>query len=97
MTAAGNNAVGYITGSFTDDGFGNWQIIPMTQVGTTRTYTFSTNLSYGQTVEYYYLSDNEWSARETVPQNLQVIWNDRGYTVPNNSTPVVLNNTWVNP
>jgi arabinogalactan endo-1,4-beta-galactosidase len=97
MSAAGSDAKGYITGDFTDNGFGTWQIIPMNQVGSTTTYTFSTNLAYGQTVEYYYLSDSTWTSRETVPQNLQAIWNDRGYTLPSGSTSVTLNDVWVNP
>jgi len=97
MTAAGSDAKGYITGDFTNDGFGNWQIIPMTQVGSTNTYTFSTYLSYGQTVEYYYLSDSTWTARETVPEALQKIWSDRGYTLPSGTSNVTLSDTWVNP
>lgn len=69
----------------------------MTQVGTSNTYTFSTHLAYGQTVEYYYLSDSTWTARETVPADLQMIWNDRGYTLPVGTTSVTLNDTWVTP
>ena len=97
MTAAGSSARGYITGDFTDNGFGTWQIIPMNQVGTSNVYTFSTYLSHGQTVEYFYLSDSTWTARETVPDSLQVIWNDRGYTLPNGTDSVTINNIWVNP
>lgn len=97
MSAAGSGAKGYITGDFTNDGFGNWQIVPMTQVGSTNIYTFSTHLSYGQTVEYYYLSDSTWTARETVPEELQQIWSDRGYTLPTGTQNVKLNDTWVNP
>ncbi len=97
MTAAGSSAKGYITGDFTDNGFGTWQIIPMNQVGTSNVYKFSTYLSHGQTVEYFYLSDSTWTARETVPDSLQVIWNDRGYTLPNGTDSVTINNIWVNP
>ena len=97
MTAAGSSAKGYITGEFTDNGFGTWQIIPMDRVGTSNTYTFSTYLSYNQSVAYFYLSDSTWTARETVPVNLRVYWNDRGYTLPYGTTTVTLNDTWVNP
>lgn len=97
MSAAGSEAKGYITGDFTDDGFGNWQIIPMSQVGSTNTYTFSTHLAYGQSVTYYYLSDSVWTARETVPEDLQVKWSDRGYTLPSGTESVTLSDTWVNP
>ncbi|MBM6992541.1 MAG: glycosyl hydrolase 53 family protein [Prevotella sp.] len=97
MTAAGESAKGYITGDFTTNGFGNWQIIPMTQVGSTRKYTFSSYLSHGQTVEYFYLSDSAWTARETVPESKRVIWNDRGYTLSAGTESDTLNDTWVNP
>lgn len=97
MTEAGEGAKGYITGDFTDDGFGNWQIIPMEQIGATNRYTFSTHLAFGQTIAYYYLNDSTWTARETVPEELQVIWNDRGYTLSADSVEVTLNDVWVNP
>lgn len=97
MTAAGSSVKGYITGDFTDNGFGTWQIIPMTQVGTSNMYTFSTYLKKGQTVEYFYLSDSTWTARETVPDSLQMIWSDRGYTLPVGTDSITINNTWVNP
>lgn len=96
MTSAGANAKGYITGNFTDDGYGNWQIIPMNRVGNSNTYTFSTNLSFNQTVEYYYLSDSTWKSREIVPESSRVIWNDRGYTVPSGTTSITLHDIWIN-
>lgn len=96
MSEAGDTAKGYITGDFTDNGFGTWQIIPMNQVGTTNRYTFSTYLSKGQTVEYFYLSDSTWASREVVPDSLKVFWNDRGYTVSSNKDSITLNDIWVN-
>ena len=58
MSNAGSSAKGYITGEFTADANGNWQIFPMKQVGSSSTYTFTTHLSQGQTGAYYYLSDS---------------------------------------
>lgn len=72
----------YITGSFLDDGFDHWQIVPMKRVGSTSTFTFTTYLSYSQTVEYYYLSDSTWRAKEDVPQRFRRYNGYRGYTLP---------------
>lgn len=96
MSATGSNAKGYIAGTFTDNGFGTWQIMPMNRVGNTNTYTFSTYLAYNQTVQYFYLNDSTWNAKETVPENRRVNPNDRGYTLPNGTKSATINDTWVN-
>ena len=94
MSAA--NAPGYITGEFTADAYGNWQIIPMIQVGNSSIYTFKTYLTQGQSGAYYYLKDDDWSARETVPEDQQLIWNDRKYDITTTGLTQTISNTWVN-
>lgn len=96
MSNAGSSAKGYITGEFTADANGNWQIFPMKQVGSSSTYTFTTHLSQGQTGAYYYLSDSVWTARETVPENLQGKWNDRLYQASSTEKEQIISNTWSN-
>lgn len=64
MSGAGKGKKGYITGSFTDDGTGEWQIVPMERVDETDVYKFSIYMSYSQNIEYYYLSDTTWTSKE---------------------------------
>ncbi len=64
MSGAGEGRKGYIAGSFTDNGAGEWQILPMEQVDNTDVYSFTTYLSYSQCTEYYYLSDTTWVSKE---------------------------------
>ena len=65
MSGAGDGKKGYITGSFTDDGTGEWQIVPMERVDETDVYKFSIYMSYSQNIEYYYLSDTTWTSKES--------------------------------
>lgn len=66
------SAKAYITVDFTDDGFGHWQIIPMTQAEEGSTiYYFDTYLSRNQTGKFYFLSDSTWTGRETINGVLQ--------------------------
>lgn len=71
----------FITGDFTKDGSGNWQFFPMKQVGSSTIYTFRTFLNPGQTGAYYFLNDDDWGSRETVPVGCQAVWSDRGYSI----------------
>lgn len=96
MTSAGSDAKGYITGEFTADADGNWQIFPMNQVDGGNTYTFTTHLTQGQTGAYYFLSDSVWTARETVPEAQQGKWDDRLYEVSTTNTTQVISNSWSN-
>ena len=67
MWNAGSDAKGYVTGDFTDDGFGNWQIIPMKQAAEgSSIYYFDTYLCKNQTGRYYFLSDPTWTGREYI-------------------------------
>lgn len=83
MWNAGNGAKGYVTGDFTDDGFGNWQIVPMKQAAQgSSIYYLDTYLRRGQTGRYYFLSDSVWSSRETFNGVLQ----DRNYNISTTGT-----------
>lgn len=64
MSGAGDGKRAYITGSMTDDGTGEWQIVPMERVDNTNVYEFTTYMSYNQNIEYYYLSDTTWTSKE---------------------------------
>lgn len=94
MTNAGSDAKGYITGEFTTNDDGNWQIIPMKQEGTSNIYQFTTYLTQGQSGGYYYLSDSTWTARETVPAESQGSWNDRLYQITTSGTIQAISNVW---
>lgn len=78
MYGAGSTAKGYITGDFTDDGFGHWQIIPMHQAaeGSTK-YYLDTYLCRNQTGQFYFLSDSTWNSRESINGSVQ----DRYYNI----------------
>lgn len=94
MTNAGNNAVGYITGDFTADNYGNWQIIPMKRVGSSNVYAFTTYLCQGQEGAFYFLNGDDWSSREIVPVESQESWNDRMYHITNSSHSQNINIVW---
>ncbi len=77
----------YITGSWTGE---NWQILPMADEKDT-TFSYFTYLSTGDTIAYYFLNDNDWEARETVPAECALMWNtDRKIIIPENDTIVAL-------
>ena len=78
MYEVGSSAKGYVTGDFTDDGFGHWQIIPMHQAaeGSTK-YYLNTYLCRNQTGKFYFLSDSTWSSREVINGSVQ----DRFYHI----------------
>lgn len=78
MYEVGSSAKGYVTGDFTDDGFGHWQIIPMHQAaeGSTK-YYLNTYLCHNQTGKFYFLSDSTWSSREVINGSVQ----DRCYHI----------------
>ncbi|SMO50075.1 glycosyl hydrolase 53 family protein [Gracilimonas mengyeensis] len=89
MTDAGvdySNGV-YVTGTFTaDEGGGNWSIIPMTeqQEGI---FSYQTELEIGDSGAYYFLSGNDWNARETVPDACADMYDsDRGYNITEDDT-----------
>lgn len=96
MSTAGASCKGYITGEFTATDDGIWQIFPMSQVGSSTTYTFTTYLQQGQTGAYYFLSDSVWTARETVPESKQGKWNDRLYSITTSDSVQAISETFSN-
>lgn len=83
MWEAGSDKKGYITGDFTDDGFGNWQIIPMKQAEEgSSTYYFDTYLCRNQSGRYYFLSDSTWTSQEYINGWQQ----DRTYNISTSDT-----------
>lgn len=82
----------FITGAMTASNGENWQIIPMTNEGN-GVYVTSFSLFPEQEGAYYYLSANDWAARETVPEECREWYDlDRGYVVPYQD--VTLRNVW---
>ena len=50
-------------------------------------YSYFTYLPTGDSGAFYFLNDNLWEARETVPQECATWWNtDRGYKIGQNDT-----------
>lgn len=81
----------YITGSMTSVN-GNWQIIPMTNVGN-GIYSATFQLMPKDTVPYYYLNANSWTSREVVPSVCATSYNtDRSYFV--DSKMLVVKDRW---
>lgn len=66
----------------------------MKKEGTSSIYYFTTYLNPGQNGAYYYLSGEDWNAREIVPQDCQGKWNDRFYSVDNNVAETTFSNIW---
>lgn len=94
MSGAGSYTKGYITGEFTANGEGNWQILPMKQEGSSSVYNFTTYLSQEQTGAYYYLRDSTWNAGEVVPSACQEKWDNRLYQVATSGTNQIISNVW---
>lgn len=94
MTNAESGTGAYITGEFTTNDDGEWQIFPMNQVGSSNVYEFTTHLSKGQSGAYYYLNDTVWTAKETIPESCQLKWGDRLYQTTTTSTTQTISNTW---
>jgi len=75
----------YITGSMTELN-GNWQIIPMINMGN-GIYTSTFTVMHKDTIAYYYLNANNWSNREVVPTNCATSYNtDRTYYADSKAT-----------
>ena len=80
----------FITGTMTETN-GDWQIIPMNNEGN-NIYSYSLEMFPEDTGAYYFLNANDWGARESVPTECVVYWQDRGFTVPYQT--VVFNHVW---
>lgn len=85
---AGNGV--YITGDMTGPE-GQWEIIPMNLMAD-NLYSYTTQLPAGSEGAYYFLNDNDWEARETIPEACAEWWEtDRGYIVPEHDTSFTFN------
>ncbi|MER2491758.1 glycoside hydrolase family 53 protein [Catenovulum sediminis] len=81
----------FVTGDF--QGTSNWSILPMNAKGND-TWVYVGQLTGAYTGGYYYLNQNNWSARETVPQACAEMYaTDRAYTINN---PSLIKNHWAN-
>ena len=76
----------YVTGEFPDHSGKLWQLNKMTFVGN-HLYRYATQVSVGTAGAYYFLNDDQWGERETVPAECAVYWgSDRGFEIPLHST-----------
>ncbi len=76
----------YVTGEFPDHSGKIWQLNKMTFVGN-HIYRYATQVGVGTSGAYYFMNDDQWGERESVPAGCAVYWGtDRGYVVPVNST-----------
>ena len=76
----------YVTGEFPDHSGKIWQLNRMTFVGN-NIYRYATQVSTGTLGAYYFLNDDQWGERESVPSACAVHWgSDRGFEIPVNST-----------
>jgi arabinogalactan endo-1,4-beta-galactosidase len=74
----------WITGSMT--GEGSWEIIPM-QAETGNIYSKTFVMHPGDSGAYYFMNDNVWGDRETVPVSCATWWgSDRGYKIEDEDT-----------
>lgn len=85
MTLANTDNGVFVTGTMTNNE-GNWQIIPLNSVESNN-YEYSFLLLPGESGAFYFLNNNDWAARETVPSEcVEFYASDRGYIVPQNDT-----------
>ncbi len=76
----------YVTGEFPNKQGKTWQLNWMTHEGH-QIYSYDTEISTGSSGAYYFLNDDVWGVRESVPSACAEHWGvDRGYEIPLNST-----------
>ncbi len=76
----------YVTGEFPNQQGKTWQLNQMTHEGD-QIYSYSTWISSGDSGAYYFMNDDVWGVRESVPSACAVHWgSDRGYEIPQGST-----------
>jgi arabinogalactan endo-1,4-beta-galactosidase len=70
----------YATGHFS--GSSDWTIIPMA-LESGSVFSYTTKIRSGSEGAYYFLNNNDWNSRETVPDACAPWWGtDRGYVIP---------------
>jgi arabinogalactan endo-1,4-beta-galactosidase len=76
----------YVTGEFPNQGGKTWQLNKMIYTGDD-VYQYKTNISIGSSGPYYFLNDDKWGVRESVPAECALYFgSDRGFNIPVNST-----------
>jgi len=76
----------YVTGEFPNQGGKTWQLNKMIYTGN-NVYQYKTNISISSAGPYYFLNDDKWGVRESVPSECAVYFgSDRGFNIPVNST-----------
>ena len=75
----------YVTGEFPNQAGQTWQLNRMNHMGN-NIYQYLTNVSIGSSGPYYFLNDDKWGVRESVPAECAVYYgSDRGFNIPLNS------------
>ena len=73
----------WITGMFTGD---PWKILKMTAEGN-NIYSYATTMQPGDSGAYYFMNDDVWGERETIPAECAPWWGvDRDYKIGNKDT-----------
>jgi hypothetical protein len=76
----------YVTGEFPNRQGDAWILNPMSHEGY-QIYRYDTRIATGSSGAYYFLNDDQWGIRETVPSPCAVHWGvDRAYEIPTQST-----------
>ena len=71
-----------------------WQLNRMIHEGGT-VYIYTTSASIGSNGAYYFLNDDQWGERESIPSECAVYWDsDRGYSIPENSNGETFSYVW---
>jgi len=75
----------YVTGDFPDEDGQTWQLNRMWW-DEGNIYRYRTEIALGTSGAYYFMNDDVWGVRETVPPACAVYWgSDRGFNIPLNS------------
>ena len=61
----------YVTGEFPNQAGKTWQLNKMIYTGD-NVYQYKTNISIGSSGAYYFLNDDKWGVRESVPAECAV-------------------------
>jgi hypothetical protein len=76
----------FITGDFPNTEGKTWQLNRMGYEGGT-IWSYTTRISAGASGAFYFMNDDQWGQRETVPAACAEFYgSDRGYQIPENST-----------
>ena len=89
MSATDHSNGGHVTGEFN-----GWTLQPMTYMGN-GIYSHETILPPGTTSAFYFLNDDVWvTAREDVPEECSLAWDDRQFSLPNDQESVTFSLFW---